>query len=84
MPSFDQWDTVWRIAPDGTATEFARPVVSGPHVLALGFGPNRAMYVSEALPTYEVITIYRIVPEQDTFILLSWRHGAVKKSLRAF
>jgi len=79
MPSFDQWDTLWRVTPDGIATEFARPKITGPHVLALEFGPDGAMYVSEASQTYEVITIYRVVPEPASILPLGLSSVMSKK-----
>ncbi len=48
---------IWRVGPDGTATEFAR-TISG--IGGLAFGPDGAMYVAEYDADNELVIISRI------------------------
>ncbi len=53
-----QSNALWRVGPDGTATEFARGTISTPYGLA--FGPDGAMYVAEYNETSETVIISQI------------------------
>ena len=64
--SWQQDTSIWRVAPDGTATEFARTTISGPSTM--GFGPDGAMYIAEHLS--DTITVTRVIPEPATLLLL--------------
>jgi len=56
--TFDQPDLLWRVSPDGSATEFA--ILEGLAPRGLTFGPDGAMYVGEYLPADELVIISRI------------------------
>ena len=60
--------SIWRVAPNGTATEFATTTISSP--TTMGFGPDGAMYISEYSDVDDMITISRVVPEPATILLL--------------
>jgi sugar lactone lactonase YvrE len=65
---FDEPLGIWRVGPDGTATEFARTTISDPYGLA--FGPDGAMYIAEYSSDDEMVIISRIIPEPVTVLLL--------------
>lgn len=57
---FDEPDLLWRVSPDGTATEFA--TLSGLAPRGLTFGPDGAMYVGEYISQSEEVIVSRISP----------------------
>ncbi len=59
---------IWRVAPDGTATEFATTTAST--IGSLAFGPDGAMYISEYTNAGGLIMVSRVIPEPGTILLL--------------
>ncbi|GAI42690.1 unnamed protein product, partial [marine sediment metagenome] len=57
--SFDQPVLLWRVSPDGRATEFA--TLSGLAPRGLTFGPDGAMYVGEYISQSREVIISRIM-----------------------
>ncbi len=67
----DSWDenySLWRVAPDGSATQFA--TTTQDILASLAFAPDGALYVSEYSTDGETITVSRIVPEPATIFIL--------------
>jgi hypothetical protein len=56
--TYDTGWSIWQIDPDGTATEFAIPLVDRP---SLAFGPDGALYVAEYDEATETTVVSRIV-----------------------
>lgn len=65
--AFDEEFSIWRVAPDGSATEFA--VTTKSRIGSLVFGPDGALYVSEYSADKMLITVSRVVPEPTTLLL---------------
>jgi hypothetical protein len=58
---------LWRVSPDGAATEFATTTASR----GLAFGPDGAMYIAEYSSADQTVLISRVIPEPATVLLLS-------------
>lgn len=67
----DSWDSsysIWTVAPDGSASQFATTTYD--IVGSLAFAPDGALYISEYLAAGQVVTITRVVPEPGTVLLV--------------
>jgi len=63
----DPW-SLWRVGPDGAATEFATTTLELSRGLA--FGPDGAMYLAEYFEADEMVVVSRVIPEPATIFLL--------------
>ena len=66
LGSFEGNWSIWRVRPDGSATEFARTTFSNPRGIA--FSPNGAMYIAEYDNLTDTVIINRIYLGEPTLL----------------
>jgi len=76
---FDEPDLLWRVSPDGTATEFA--TLNGLHPRGMAFGPDGALYVGEYLPDEEIVVVTRIAPYAPLTVAVDIKPGSCPNPL---
>jgi len=76
---FDEPDLLWRVSPDGTATEFA--TLSGLATRGMAFGPDGALYVGEYLPDGEIVVVTRIAPYSSLTVAVDVKPGSCPNPL---
>ena len=66
---FGELYKIWRITPDGIASEFA--ITTQSEIGSLVFGQDGALYISEYSSSEQTITVTRVIPEPATILLLA-------------
>jgi len=77
--AFDEPDLLWRVSPDGTATEFA--TLSGLYPRGMAFGPDGALYVGEYLQDGAVVVVTRIAPYAPLTVAVDIKPGSCPNPL---
>ncbi|MHC4336466.1 MAG: hypothetical protein ACYSTG_00750, partial [Planctomycetota bacterium] len=77
--SFGEPDLLWRVSPDGTATEFA--TLSGLAPRGLTFGPDGAMYVGEYISQSREVIVSRISPYNPIAVVVDIKPGSCPNPL---
>jgi hypothetical protein len=76
---FGEPDLLWRVSPNGIATEFA--ALSGLSPRGLTFGPDGAMYVGEYISQTEEVIISRISPYAPIAVAVDIKPGSCPNPL---
>jgi sugar lactone lactonase YvrE len=76
---FGEPDLLWRVSPNGIATEFA--ALSGLAPRGLTFGPDGAMYVGEYISQTEEVIVSRISPYAPIAVAVDIKPGSCPNPL---